>query len=81
MSSCLTQTGKTKRLPIILVHEPFWKDLLAWFKNYLLHEKMIDAKDLDLFHMVNTAEEVLPIIEEFYRGSPSPATNVHPLAL
>ena len=27
----LVQTGKTRQMPIILVHEPFWRGLLDWF--------------------------------------------------
>ena len=26
----LVQTGKTRKMPIILVHEPFWRGMLDW---------------------------------------------------
>ena len=39
----LVQTGKTRKMPIILVHEPFWRGLLDWFRERLVGEGMIDA--------------------------------------
>ena len=29
----LVQTGKSRKIPIILVHEPFWRGMLDWFKK------------------------------------------------
>ena len=29
----LVQTGKTRKMPIILVHAPFWQGLLDWFRE------------------------------------------------
>ena len=40
----LVQTGKTRKIPIILVHEPFWRGLVDWFKNTLVAEGMIDPE-------------------------------------
>ena len=34
----LVQTGKTRRMPIILVHSPFWRGLLDWFRERLVAE-------------------------------------------
>lgn len=63
----LIQTGKTRRIPIILVNEPFWRDLVRWFKNTLVPEGMIDEQDLNLFKIVNNPDEVLKAIQHFYR--------------
>lgn len=63
----LVQTGKTRRIPVILVHEPFWKDLMKWFKH-LVKEQMIEEDDLELFEIVNTPEEVVACLHEFYKG-------------
>lgn len=62
----LIQTGKTKHIPVILVNEPFWRGLVAWFTEHLIKEDMITKNDLKLFQVVNTAEEVLTAIETFY---------------
>lgn len=63
----LVQTNKTRKIPIILVHEPFWKDLIAWFKSTLVTEKMIDKDDLDLFKVINQPEDVAKYIVDYYK--------------
>jgi uncharacterized protein (TIGR00730 family) len=68
----LEQTGKTRRIPIILVKEPFWRPLLQWFKSTLLAENMIDEQDFDLWQFADTAEEVVAIIEGFYKDKEIP---------
>ena len=44
----LVQTGKTRRIPIILVHRPFWQGLIEWFRDTLVAEGTINEEDLDL---------------------------------
>jgi uncharacterized protein (TIGR00730 family) len=63
----LIQTGKTRKIPIILVVKSFWKDLLAWFKSSLVNEGMISEEDLDMYVVVDTPEEVLSALEQFYQ--------------
>ena len=45
LSECLTlvQTGKSRRIPIILVGGEFWRGLLDWLRDTLIREGMIDA--------------------------------------
>lgn len=62
----LIQTGKSVRMPIILVHRPFWTGLVDWFKQTLIAEGMISTEDLDLFSMADSADEVLQTIFAFY---------------
>lgn len=62
----LVQTGKTRRIPIILVSEPFWRDMLGWLKNTLVNEGMIDAQDLDLIQVINEPVEVVDAIFKYY---------------
>jgi hypothetical protein len=72
----LVQTGKTRRMPIILMHEPYWRDLLAWFRTRLVAEGMIDAADLDLLQVIDEPQGVVDAIFAYYekRGfEPSPA--------
>lgn len=63
----LLQTGKTRRIPIILVNEPFWRPLLQWFKETLLIENMIDESDLTLWVFADSPEEVVSKIQAFYK--------------
>ncbi|NOZ55079.1 MAG: TIGR00730 family Rossman fold protein [Gammaproteobacteria bacterium] len=62
----LVQTGKTRRIPIILVHSPYWSGLIDWFKQATLKEKMIDAEDLDLFQVLDDPDEVVNAIFNHY---------------
>jgi uncharacterized protein (TIGR00730 family) len=72
----LVQTGKTRQMPIILVHEPFWRGLLDWMRDRLVEEGMIDASDVALVQVCNEPQQVVDAIFAFYdkRGfEPSPA--------
>ncbi len=62
----LVQTGKTRRIPIILVHAPFWTGLLEWFKTTLVEEKTIDAEDLDLIQVLDKPQQVVDAIFSHY---------------
>jgi uncharacterized protein (TIGR00730 family) len=62
----LVQTGKTRRIPIILVHEPFWRGLVDWFKNTLVAEGMVDPKDMDLIQVINEPKDVVAAIFKHY---------------
>ncbi len=62
----LIQTKKTRRIPVILVHQRFWQPLVDWFVNTLLKEKMIDEENLKLFGFAETPEQVLEQIQNFY---------------
>lgn len=62
----LVQTGKTRKIPIILVHKPFWDGLIAWFKQTLVKEKTIDPQDMDLIQICETPKEVLDAIFAHY---------------
>lgn len=71
----LVQTGKTRRIPVVLVKEDFWADMLAWFKKKLVGEGMISEEDLKLYSLANTPEEVVKTLQEFYKErsfEPSP---------
>lgn len=63
----LIQTGKTRRIPIVMVGTKFWAGLLKWFDEVLVKEKMISGEDLQLYHVVDTAEEVVDRIQDFYK--------------
>jgi len=49
----LTQTGKSKHIPIILVNSNYWEGLIYWIKSILVSEGAISDKDIDLIQVVN----------------------------
>lgn len=64
----LIQTNKIGKFPIILVGSEFWHGLLEWIRNTMLEAKNISATDLDLIKVVDGAEDVVKIIDAFYKG-------------
>ncbi|WP_442784933.1 TIGR00730 family Rossman fold protein [Chryseobacterium sp. MYb264] len=62
----LIQTNKIGKFPIVLVGSEFWSGLLDWFKETLLKEGMIHEDDLDLYRVVDTADEAVAHIKAFY---------------
>ena len=71
----LVQTGKSRRIPIVLVCGDFWSGMIRWFRETLVAEGTIGEADMELFRVVETAEEVLDVIFDHYatRGfEPSP---------
>jgi uncharacterized protein (TIGR00730 family) len=63
----LIQTKKIGRFPIILVGKKYWSGLLEWIKEQMLEEeKTISAEDLNLFVIVDTADEAVDSIVKFY---------------
>ncbi|AYN68165.1 TIGR00730 family Rossman fold protein [Euzebyella marina] len=64
----LIQTNKIEKFPIILVGTEFWTGLMDWVKNTMLDVKNISPHDLDLIKLVDSAEEVVEIIDAFYKG-------------
>ncbi|MEW5889183.1 MAG: TIGR00730 family Rossman fold protein [Pseudomonadota bacterium] len=74
----LMQTGKSRRFPLILVHEPFWRGMLDWFRDRLVSEGMIAAGDMDLLQVIDEPEQVVEAIFKFYEGrgfAPLPAEH------
>ena len=72
----LVQTKKSRKIPIILVHRPFWQGLLDWLRDRLVAEGMINPEDLDLIQVIDEPEEVVDAIFKHYerRGfQPLPA--------
>jgi uncharacterized protein (TIGR00730 family) len=63
----MVQTGKINMVPIIFVDKKFWGGMIDWFKNSLVAEGMIDKADLELFHLVDTAEEAVAYLQECHR--------------
>lgn len=64
----LIQTHKIGKFPIILVGSDFWSGLLDWIKNTMITAGNISPHDLDLIKIADTQEEVVNIIDNFYKG-------------
>ena len=66
----LIQTKKSKKFPIVLVGSDYWNGLYEWIKNVMLEkEHNISEKDLLLFSIVDKAEEVVKIIDDYYKSA------------
>ena len=64
----LIQTKKVARFPIILVGTEFWSGLIDWIRTVVISKyKNADEKDLDLFKVVDTEDEVVEVLDNFYR--------------
>ncbi|MBR2372646.1 MAG: TIGR00730 family Rossman fold protein [Lentisphaeria bacterium] len=63
----MVQTGKINMIPIILVGSSFWGGLCDWFKKQLVADGMISPDDLNLFKVVDTAEEAVAFLEDCHR--------------
>ncbi len=63
----LIQTKKIGRFPIVLVGTDYWKGLLHWIEEILLkQEQNVNSEDLKLINLVDTAEEAVDVIDNFY---------------
>ncbi|MDR3212867.1 MAG: TIGR00730 family Rossman fold protein [Azoarcus sp.] len=74
----LVQTHKSRQIPIILVHGPFWRGLLDWFADRLVAERMISPEDLNLVQIIDEPDAVVEAIFKHYetRGfMPLPAEH------
>ena len=62
----LVQTYKIAEFPVIFVGREYWGGLIDWIKDTMLKEGNINENDLKLFHLVDTADEAVQIINDFY---------------
>lgn len=60
----LVQTGKVSRVPIVLVGGHFWRRTVNF--EFLVEEGMINAADAELITIVETAQEAVAILHDFY---------------
>ncbi len=65
----LIQTGKSRRIPIVLVKSDYWSGLVDWFRQTLVENGAIDEADMNLFQLVEEPQEVINAILEFYENS------------
>ena len=78
----LIQTGKARKIPLILVCTPFWQGLLDWFKQRLVEEKLVDPEDINLIQLIDEPEQVVEAIFKHYEARPfGPLPNERELML
>jgi uncharacterized protein (TIGR00730 family) len=66
-SLTLVQTHKIAQFPVVLVGKSYWEGLIDWIKSTMLEkEKNINPSDLDLFKIVDTTDEAVKHIVDFY---------------
>jgi uncharacterized protein (TIGR00730 family) len=64
----LVQTGKTRKIPIILVGGEFWRGLVDWMRDKLVGEGMISGEDMNLLQIIEEPEAIVEAIFKFYEG-------------
>ena len=65
----LIQTKKINKRPVVLIGHQYWDGLFQWIKEAMLsQESNISEEDLDLFKIVDTADEAVKHIEDFYKS-------------
>jgi uncharacterized protein (TIGR00730 family) len=70
LTECLTlvQTGKSRKIPIVLVGGTFWQGLLDWMMDKLVGEGMIGEHDIDLMRVIDDPDAVVEAIFSFYEN-------------
>ncbi|MEA1874564.1 MAG: TIGR00730 family Rossman fold protein [Bacteroidota bacterium] len=64
----LIQTKKIASFPIILVGKDYWCDMFKWIEAKVLNaQRNISPTDLDIFHIVDTTDDAVKVINEFYQ--------------
>ncbi len=65
----LAQTGKTRKIPIILVGKTFWTGLLDWLKNSLVAQGMAGAEDVALIQVIDEPKAIVEAIFKHYEST------------
>ncbi len=66
----LIQTGKARKIPLILVCTAFWQGMFDWFKVRLVEEKMVDPEDIELIQLIDEPGQVVEAIFKHYEARP-----------
>ncbi len=66
-SLTLVQTGKTRRIPIILCGRAFWQGLTDWMGEQLVGQGMIGPNDMDLLQIIDEPDQIVQTIFEHYQ--------------
>ncbi len=66
-SLTLIQTRRIGKFPVVLFDHAYWSGLIDWLKEKVLAARNIDPADIELFRIVDTPQEVIKKIREFYQ--------------
>lgn len=78
----LIQTGKARKIPLILVCADFWAGMIDWFKDRLVSEGMIEPRDMELIQLIDDPDKIVEAIFKHYEGRPfGPLPNEHEMLL
>ncbi len=64
----LIQTEKFRQMPMVLVGKKYWQGLMNWLEDVMLVEGNINPEDLALFEIVDSTEEVVNYLVDYYRN-------------
>ncbi len=64
----LVQTGKSRRIPVILVGGDYWRGLLDWMRDKLVGEGTINADDMALIEVIEDPAAIVEAIFTFYES-------------
>jgi uncharacterized protein (TIGR00730 family) len=64
----LVQTGKSHKIPIILMCSNYWAGLIDWLKNSLIAEGMASPDDMNLIQVIDDPDEVVAAIFKYYES-------------
>ena len=65
----MIQTKKINQRPVVLIGKDYWQGLVEWIKEAMLNmEHNISPNDMNLFELVDTAEEAFQFIDDFYKS-------------
>lgn len=64
----LIQTGKTSKVPVVLMGREYWGTLVEWINETVLGKQFISSKDLSLFNLTDDPEEAAQIFADFHKG-------------
>ena len=70
LTECLTlvQTGKSRRIPIILVGGAFWQGFIDWLNDRVKADGMIGEHDVGLMRVIDDPDAVVEAIFSFYEN-------------
>lgn len=63
----LVQTKRVYPFPVILIGSEFWKGLVHWIQDVLVPNKTLDKIDMNIFSLADTPQQVVSIINRFYK--------------
>ena len=72
----LIQTGKSRRIPVILVGTTFWRGLLDWFHNQLVQDGMVHESDIDIMQLIDEPADIVQAIFAFYEARDVALTEI-----